>query len=507
MPSGTKYVYRAKPDGFLATTGTTESTRPLTTPFYEGLVVDVVLDQFHPNYSPDGYNVGTIKVRLLSVDNSRDDELLDWADPLDTTIQEMPLLGELVLVQKVLGNFFYLRKTNLTRILQEHGMLNLNNQISNRSSRLRSQITSRDEEITPENHKFGNYFKPDNRVRQLKHFEGDVLIQGRMGHSIRFGSSQIDPSSKGLAPNLLFRTGQAKDVENTDCTTDKIFGLIVEDINKDASSVWMTSDQVIPYEPTIVNVGSFYRSLKNPPQQYDGASIIINSDRVVLGSKKTHVLLFAQEEIYLNSFNNTSIDTDSSIVLTANIDIRNLSSRNIDNIADRDYTINVGNDTSVVAINNVSFVSNKMFIGSITDDEEPLVGGASLSKWLARLILVLMGNPPQVLPWTTQKSTPIPAIREGVSTHTHVITSHGPGRLNPTIVNGLTQLYNELAKTNPGQASPSEFAGAPFNSGDNFVKLANEVPQIQKNEFKTGNVTVIENNKWLLSEPYYKVTY
>lgn len=506
MPSGTKYVYRGKPDGFLATTGNTESSRPLTTPFYEALVVDVVLDQFHPKYAPDGYNVGTIKVRLLSVDNSRDDDLLDWADPLDTTIQEMPLIGELVLVQKVLGNFFYLRKVNLTRSLQEHGMLNLNRQLNNRPSQLKSQITSRTQEIDVNAHKFGEYFKPDSRVRQLKHFEGDILIQGRMGHSIRFGSSQLDPSSNGLAPNLILRTGQAKDVENEACTSDKIFGLILEDVNKDASSIWMTSDQVIPYEPTIINAGSFYRSIKTPPQQYDGASIVINSDRIVLGSKKTHIMMFAQDEIYLNSFKNTSIDTDSSIILTANVDIRNLASRNIDNIADFDYTINVGNDVSMIALNNVSLVSNKIFLGSITNDEEPMVGGASLSKWLARLILTLMGNPPAILPWTTQEATPIPPAVAGVATLAHTFMGQVPCRLSPIIEQGLVRLYNELAKTNSGQMSPKKFAGAPFNSDDNFIKLSNEVPKTQKNEFKSGQVNVTENNQWLLTDSYYRAT-
>lgn len=506
MPSGTKYVYRGKPDGFLATTGNTESTRPLTTPFYEALVVDVVLDQFHPNYSPDGYNVGTIKVRLLSVDNSRDDDLLDWADPLETTIQEMPLIGELVLVQKVLGNFFYLRKVNLTRILQEHGMLNLNNQLNNRPTQLKSQITSQTQEIDVNTHKFGQYFKPDSRIRQLKHFEGDVIFQGRMGHSIRFGSSQIDPSSKGMAPNLILRTGQAKDIETSNSSVDGIYGLILEDINKDASSIWMTSDQVVPFEPTTISAGSFSRSVKNPPQKYDGAQIILNSDRLLLNAKTTHIMLFANQEIHLNSFKDTSIDTDSSISLTANIDIIQMASRNIDNIADVDFTVTSGRDITLISKTKSSVLSQKIFLGSIKNDEEPMVGGASLSKWLARLILVFMGNPPQILPWTTQKGTSVPPPAPSIAATQHVITPVGPGVLSPNIVKGLTQLYNELLKNNSGQQSSANFAGAPFNSQDNFLTLANEDVKVELNEFKQGSQTISENNKWLLTDPYYKVT-
>jgi hypothetical protein len=505
MASGNKYVYRGKPEGLLATSNAGDSARSVTNPNYEAIVVDVILDHFHPQYSADGYNVGAIKVRIFSVHDGRDDELLDWADPLDSTIQEMPLIGELVILQKILGNFFYMRKINLAHRLQESSMLKLNSSLNNRTKKLNSSITSGNDEITPTDHEFGGYYKPDSRVRPLKHFEGDVLIQGRMGHSVRFGSSQIDPSSKGMAPNLIFRTGQAKDVETNACTSDKVFGLILEDVNKDVSSIWMTSDQVVPYEPTIVNAGSLYRSLKNPPQQYDGASIIINSDRVVLGSKKTHIMLFAQEEIYLNSFKNTSIDTDSSIILTANIDIRNLSSRNIDNIADNDYTISTGNDITIVATKNFSVLADKMFLGSAGDDYEPIVGGTSLSKFLARLIITLLGVPAQVLPWTTSKGTIVPPPTPGIATFTHVITPVGPAVLNPEIVGGLVKLYSELIKPNSGQQIPLPFAGAPFNSGDVFINLGNEVPKIQKNDFKAGEVTVVENNKWTLTDPYYRV--
>lgn len=505
MASGNRYVSRIKPSGLLATSTTGDIAKSVTKSYYEALVVDVILDHFHPLYSADGYNVGGIKVRIFSVHDSADDDLLDWAFPMDSTIQEMPLIGEIVLLQKVLGNFFYMRKVNITHRLQENAMLKLNSKLSNRPKKLNSSITATATEISSEAHQFGEYYKPDSRVRPLKHFEGDVLFQGKMGHSIRFGSSQIDPSSKGMAPNLILRTGQSKDVELNACTSDKIFGLILEDVNNDVSSIWMTSDQVVPYEPTIINVGSFYRSLKNPPQQYDGGSIIINSDRVVLGSKKTHIMMFSQEEIYLNSFKNTSIDTDSSIILTANVDIRNFAGRNIDNLVDKDFTISAGNDISIVATKNFSLVADKTFLGSIDDDTEPMVGGTSLSKWLARFILTLMGTPAQVTPWIPPAEPTIPEAVPGIADTFHVITPMGPGKLNPDITAGLLKLYSELVKPNSGQSKKLDFSGAPFNSGDNFVNLGNQVPQVELNAFKQGTPTVVKNNEWKLTDSYYRV--
>lgn len=504
MPSSDRYAYRPSPEGFLSISSGQTSARSVPEPFYEGLVVDVILDQFHPEYSKDGYNVGFAKIRLFTQDHSRDDELLNWAYPMDSTIQEMPLIGELVMVNKVLGNFFYSRKLYIAHRIQENSMINLNKLLNNRPDQLSGGVTSTEKEIELDAHKFGRYFKPDSRVRPLKHFEGDVIIQGRMGHSVRFGSSQMEPGNKGMAPNIIFRTGQSKDVETNASTADSIYGLVLEDPDNDVSSIWMTSDQVIPFEQITKDAGSNFRSLVNQPQKYDGGSILINSDRVILDAKKTHIMLFANDEIYMNSYKNTSIDTDSNIILTANIDIGLYAGRTMEVNTDSDIRLTAGKDLFMLSAAKTSLLGEKIFIGSVDTDDEPMVGGTSLSKWLARLILVLMGTPPSVVAWTTAKTTPVPpAPIPGPATFQHTIPYIGT--LNPQIVTGLTLLYSELVKPNTGQKIPQLFSGAPFNSGDNFVGLGNDLVKTQKNNFKSGNQTVIENNKWLLNEPYYKV--
>ena len=128
--------------------------------------------------------------------------------------------------------------------------------------------------------------------------------------------------------------------------------------------------------------------------------------------------------------------------------------------------------------------------------------------FLARFIITLLGVPAQVLPWTTSKGTNVPPPTPGIATFAHVITPMGPALLNPEIVGGLVKLYTELAEstlTKSGQQIPLLFSGAPFNSADNFVNLGNEIVKIEKNKFKEGKQTKIENNKWLLADPYYRV--
>jgi hypothetical protein len=495
-----KIIYRRPIPGLLSVSGDQDTSRGEQFPLYEGLVVDVILDHTHPSYSRvNGSNVGSIKVRILEVNQMLDDEGLPWADPLDFSFFEMPLIGEMVVLYKLRGNFFYKNKISFAKKLPENAFLNLNSKLSNRPNKKLRNVILNSSELQPDIHKFGNYWRPDFRVRQLKHFEGDILLQGRMGHSIRFGSSKIDPSSKGLAPNIILRAGQGKDIENDAISIDSEFGLIVEDINKDASSIWIVSDQNIPFEPTTINAGSFYRSIENPINVFGGASITNNSDRLILNSKKTHIMMFSNEEIYLNSFKRTSIDTDNSIMLTANIDIIGKASGNIEYTADKDYNINAGGDYKSITIGTTSFLSNKIFIGSASDEKEPIVGGTSLSIFLARLITALMGIPTNIRT-QTQRNSRINISRQispAIAASAHVITPVGPGALNPTIVAALQTLYRELAS--------GQFTQSPFNSEDNFVNLQNEQPVVELNDFETGEQVVTENNEWKLSESYYKV--
>jgi hypothetical protein len=130
-----------------------------------------------------------------------------------------------------------------------------------------------------------------------------------------------------------------------------------------------------------------------------------------------------------------------------------------------------------------------------------MVGGISLSKWLARLILTLMGTPTSILPWTTQQTTVVPPPVPGTATAAHTLF---PGILGPEVLTGLIKLYTELVIPNSGQSIPSAFAGAPFNSGDNFVNMGNELPSIQKNNFKSGKTATVKNNSWALPDPSYR---
>jgi hypothetical protein len=505
-----RIVYNKPRAGHLAVNGTSDIVRGHITNIYQGIVEDVILDHMHEKYSlVDGYNVGAIKVRILEVSQLLDEEINDWAFPMDNTILEYPLRGELVELHKLSTKFFYTKKIPFAHRVQENAALNLNADLSRRGG----VSDSVEVENSPDDHKFGEYFRPDSRVRPLKHFEGDTIIQGRMGNTIRFGSSKMVPKSKGLAPNIILRAGQAKDKHKNEASFKTVFGVLMEDINNDASSLWMVSDQNVPLVPITREAGSFYRSILNPVNVFGGASITLNSDRIVLESKKSHIMMFSNDEIYLNSIKRTSIDTDESIFLTANIDINSMASRNINNIADEDFTAKAGDDILLLARQKASISANKIHIGGIQNDAEPMVGGTSLAIFLARFISVLMGNGialPQLPYQVTGSPVPLmipPPPIPGIATFAHVITPLGPGQLNPAIVAGLNLLYLDLILPNFGQRIPLPGGGAVFNSYDNFVALSNQDPQfgIELNSFEKGSQIETENSEWNLEDKYYEV--
>jgi hypothetical protein len=481
----------------LATSGNTESSRFVPEAIYVALVVDVIFDHTHPSYSQsDGYNVGSIKVRIFGTDNSIDTSQLNWANPIDMTSQQLPLVGELVVCHKILDTYFYTKAVPIARRLQENGMLNLNKELSEDAVKTIQDAVKTTPELTNSAHKYGQYFKPDSRVRPLKHFEGDVVLQGRMGHSIRFGSSQLDTTTKGMAPNLILRTGQAVSASSDYATRQSTFGLTIEDINNDASSIWMTSNQTIPFVPSTKQTNSYSRSYLMP-LVYDGASVIINSSRVVLNSKKSNILLFSNEGIHLNSYDDVTIDTDNDIKLTAALGIECKVSTNVDFYADEDFNIRTNSDISLFSKETVSIISKKIYMGSVNDDGEPMVGGTTLAKFLARLILAFVDGP---------KPNPPQTLVPGVNANMHVITPTGPGQLAPAVIQALKSLYSELAAKNPGQKDQKNFSGAPFNSEANFISIQNDEVEIPKNSYTQGKQSTTETATWTLADDYYRIS-
>lgn len=206
------------------------------------------------------------------------------AKPFDSSNQNYPLLGELVTLVNAPSPSSQINNSSTQKYYT--GIINVwnNNQ---------QNVLSGDT--------LGKTFIENNDVRNLLPFEGDRIIQGRKGNGIRFGStvprySNINEWSRGGRPDgdpILILVNGYVTSNKTEITPN------IEEINKEKSSIYMTSTQLIPLKPGAEIKNTIFNSVS--PNNYFNSQIILNSDRIILNSKKDEVLLYAKTNIELNS--------------------------------------------------------------------------------------------------------------------------------------------------------------------------------------------------------------
>ena len=273
------------------------SGTPDSVQFYElepAVVLDIIRDENHPVFKdkktcpkitelewPKGYNdkekpdyswIGRIKARAIVSQNKAPLNELTWILPLETGIKEYPLLNETVVIVKYINNIYYTRRINSRNFLNNSADFRTEPRFGagNRPNKTNcpNLVGARNpSNISPASNQYGvflgKYFKANNKVRPLKHFEGDTIIESRFGSSIRFGCYEDDPKidigtnqgngddySGNLGnPMILIRNRQRpkRGEESTFSHT------IMEDINADGSSIHITSGKTIQkFAPTLV---------------------------------------------------------------------------------------------------------------------------------------------------------------------------------------------------------------------------------------------------------------
>ena len=198
-----------------------------------------------------------------------------------------------------------------------------------------------------------NSFNQDSNFRGLQTFEGDYLLEGRFGNSLRFGST-----NKAGGLDLTPWSTNPNELENnpiTLITTQHNFklpgsDLYVEDINKDGSSVYLTSNQSIPLDTGNIAFSNITSPIN--VRDFTDPQVIINANRTIISSKSDEVLILGKTGIEAYS--------QGPIYLQSN---------------------KVG----------LTLQDNQIFLGPNNNalTPEPLVLGCSLNVWLSDLILTL----------------------------------------------------------------------------------------------------------------------
>ena len=160
----------------------------------------------------------------------------------------------------------------------------------------------------------GNTFVEKLDIKNLQPFEGDIFYEGRWGQSLRFGSTVND--SPILNP--WSRTGNNGDpltiLRNSQYNDGKDAWIPqVEDINKQGSSVYMTSTQAIPIEVSSKSYSS-YKTAPTSPDKFAGEQIILNSGRLLFNTKSDSILMSSKNSINLNAVNDVNIDAPRTVI-------------------------------------------------------------------------------------------------------------------------------------------------------------------------------------------------
>ena len=373
----------------LSTNQTNRGTSPIE--FYElelGIVLDIVLDETHPlfnvgnklhstidsdrwpadledkpalNTDKDLSWIGRALIRPVVSERLTDKDQLLWAFPLESNISEYPLINETVVLVHYNRQLYYTRKINYHNWTNNNLDFTLETGIAGQgNTELFSSKPFSGKKESKTNYKAdsgfhgfaGKYFVANNKIRTVKRFEGDLLIESRFGQSIHmtaYDNNRVndggDPRNKDYAnggnPMILIRNRQRPLVKSGQkliphkklppiLGTDQeknTGGYLEENLNHDGTSIHITSGQTISKYVT-----SCYKKMFGDGEevsQFQGPSIfktpvlsgdqiVINSDRIILSSRYGETLHFSKKRYGIVTDSEYTVDAHQQIVMTSN---------------------------------------------------------------------------------------------------------------------------------------------------------------------------------------------
>jgi hypothetical protein len=262
-------------------------------------VMDIVLDSSHVDYETFGgpQSIGAIRYvvegKLTSNVVIRS---LPTAFPRNSNIKQYPLKGEIVQLH-ILPTEESSRSQGSKKVYYSEP-IGIWNHPHHSSLPLPSSS-----ELD-----LGKNFKEVSDVNPLLPFEGDFILEGRQGQSLRLSSTVKDNSK----PIIIVSNGQVK--------TEEGFSHITEDINKDHSSLYFTSNQRIGLTPSYV-LGECHEP--KPTIDYTNSQLLGSSDRVHLNGRDS-IILTSTNHINLGS---EGVYVEGGVLTTIDAPRINLGSR------------------------------------------------------------------------------------------------------------------------------------------------------------------------------------
>jgi hypothetical protein len=239
-----------------------------------GRVTKIITDASDPDYnSPD--DIGKIKYDLIysTLGTSKSENVSEEACPIFNFISQYPLLNETVLIvpgpterlndRKTRQQAFYFPPYRIWNSPNHGAFPNMSQWgqfLSSFTNKPNYQGSSTANNKLP----LGLTFQEKEEVKKLKYFEGDTILQARFGQSIRFGSTVPAVSNMNTWSNYGKNGSPITIITNEQGSRKELgqFDTFVEDINRDGSSIYMTSTQEINLDLIDFPLNSFGVKIK-----------------------------------------------------------------------------------------------------------------------------------------------------------------------------------------------------------------------------------------------------
>jgi len=292
-------------------------------------VTQVNLD---PSLPPNA--IGSISGEIVNANAISPSKIIPNITPSDPYKTIVPLINEYVWVRYIVAPNSFGGQYVYDSPLSMYGIASVN--INPNPSAISKQTLPPSQQLNYSQVENGAYNVIDNNpinldpnssfvekgnIHPLLPYVGDVIYEGRWGQSVRFSSTNAtgsitnpwSTSGNNGDPITILRNGQNPNVSN--------FGAepITENLNKDLSSIYLTSYQKLPFSIANENFIS-YTAPPTTPAQYTNPQVILNSDRVVINAKSDSVLISGQNSVGLSS--NGSINIEAKQIYLDGTDIR-----------------------------------------------------------------------------------------------------------------------------------------------------------------------------------------
>ena len=247
-----------------------------------------------------------------------------YAYPFDKNNFTMPIKGETVVLLEIdKSNIFWLPYSvtpysNYRRDYVTHTQLsptdNTKPQASSEGGKnLRETKDSGGTTNTTNTDNSKSNYKVNEKIKFLKPKQGDTILSGRVGNTIRFSEFHLTEDGKTSSPSIFIRNKQ-----NPELDSKKIGELIEEDFNKDGTSIYITSNKVkVPFNEEVKKEKKGFKDYPNS-KDLSGDQLFVNSDRIILSAKAKEFIIFGKGNTGVITDGQYSVDAEKDIYLHTN---------------------------------------------------------------------------------------------------------------------------------------------------------------------------------------------